>query len=53
MTDTPRPVPVTSYMPTWYTRERVVAPPIPRSVFDNFSDREKQVFRRFVIDESK
>ena len=53
VTDTPRPVAVTSFMRTWYTRERVDAHPIPRSVFDNFSDREKQVFRRFVIDESK
>ncbi len=50
-TDTPRPVAVTSFMRNWYTRERVDAHPIPRSVFDGLSEREKQLFRRFVIDE--
>ena len=52
VTDTPRPVAVTSFMRSWYTRERTDAHPIPRSVFDGFSDREKKLFRRSAIDES-
>lgn len=51
-TDTPRVVAVVSYMRQWYSRERDDAHPIPRSVWDELSDREQLLLRRFVIDET-
>ena len=53
VTDTPRPVAVISFLRSWYTRERVDAHPISQSVWDTLSNREKQLMRRFVIDESQ
>lgn len=52
-TDTPRVVAVVSYMRLWYHRARTETYPVPRSVFDGLSVREKRIMRHLTIDESQ
>ena len=50
-TDTPRVVAVVSFLRAWYYRERRDTYPLPRSIWEGLSDREKRLMRRLVIDE--